>query len=246
VEASLGGDIARNAAVAPAAAQSATVAAEVTSGPSAPEIVDGRDLTLVFDGNRCIHARFCVTGAPKTFLANVKGPWLHPDATPTDLLVEIAHACPSGAVAYRRKDSKPDESAPPVNLIRIRENGPYAVHAALEIAGEAARTRATLCRCGASKQKPYCDGSHHDVPFLASGETETISLDSLATRDGTLAVTPLRNGPLGVAGNLEICSGTGRVVKRVTDAKLCRCGHSNTKPFCDGTHRKVGFAAPGA
>jgi len=246
VEASLGGDIARNAAVAPAAAQSATVAAEVTSGPSAPEIVDGRDLTLVFDGNRCIHARFCVTGAPKTFLANVKGPWLHPDATPTDLLVEIAHACPSGAVAYRRKDSKPDESAPPVNLIRIRENGPYAVHAALEIAGEAARTRATLCRCGASKQKPYCDGSHHDVPFLASGETETISLDSLAARDGTLAVTPLRNGPLGVAGNLEICSGTGRVVKRVTDAKLCRCGHSNTKPFCDGTHRKVGFAAPGA
>lgn len=233
------------AAEAPPPPEAAPASPEVAASPSAPEVVEGRDLTLIFDGNRCIHARFCVTGAPKTFLANVKGPWLHPDETPTDLLVEIAHACPSGAVAYRRKDGRPDETPPPVNLIRIRENGPYAVHADLEIAGEAPRTRATLCRCGASKQKPFCDGSHHEAPFLASGEPETISLDPLATRDGPLAVTPLRNGPLGVAGNLEICSGTGRVVKRVTDAKLCRCGHSNAKPFCDGTHRKAGFTAPG-
>ena len=245
ISASLGG-AEPPAANTEAAPSSPAPAQEMKSGLSAPEIVEGRDLTLVFDGNRCIHARFCVTGAPQTFLANVKGPWLHPDETPTDLLVEIAHACPSGAVAYRRKDGKPDEAPPPVNLIRIRENGPYAVHAELEIVGEAKRTRATLCRCGASKQKPYCDGSHHEIPFASSGEPDTISLDPLTARDGALAVTPLRNGPLGVVGNLEICSGTGRVVKRVTDAKLCRCGHSNTKPFCDGTHRKVGFIAPGS
>jgi CDGSH-type Zn-finger protein len=44
-----------------------------------------------------------------------------------------------------------------------------------------------------------------------------------------------------VRGNLEITSGTGRVVARIVQTKLCRCGGSNTKPFCDGTHAKIGF-----
>jgi CDGSH-type Zn-finger protein/uncharacterized Fe-S cluster protein YjdI len=228
------------------APKSAAPATEVAAPQAAPEIVEGRSLTLVFDGKRCIHARFCVTGAPKTFLANVVGPWLHPDETATERLVEIAHACPSGAVRYHRKDGGADETPPPVNLLRLRENGPYAVHADLVVAGSRESLRATLCRCGASNNKPYCDGSHHAASFAATGEPETISLDPLATRDGELVVEPLRNGPLAVSGALEICSGTGRVVQRVTEATLCRCGHSQKKPFCDGSHRAAGFTAPGA
>jgi uncharacterized Fe-S cluster protein YjdI len=46
---------------------------------------------------RCIHSRQGVTGAPTVFLANVKGPWIHPETMPVDALVEVAHACPSGA-----------------------------------------------------------------------------------------------------------------------------------------------------
>jgi CDGSH-type Zn-finger protein len=42
-------------------------------------------------------------------------------------------------------------------------------------------------------------------------------------------------------GNLEITSGTGRRVACVTQARLCRCGGSATKPFCDGTHTRIGF-----
>ncbi|MCC8363262.1 CDGSH iron-sulfur domain-containing protein [Lysobacter sp. A6] len=42
-------------------------------------------------------------------------------------------------------------------------------------------------------------------------------------------------------GNVEICCGTGRTIDRVTDARLCRCGGSSNKPFCDGTHRRNGF-----
>jgi len=60
-------------------------------------------------------------------------------------------------------------------------------------------------------------------------------------RDGVLAIDPQLNGPLAVRGNLEIMSGTGRVVARVTSARLCRCGGSANKPFCDGTHAKIGF-----
>ena len=48
-----------------------------------------------------------------------------------------------------------------------------------------------------------------------------------------------------VTGNLEICTGTGRTVDRVTSARLCRCGHSATKPFCDNTHLRIGFEADG-
>jgi CDGSH-type Zn-finger protein len=63
----------------------------------------------------------------------------------------------------------------------------------------------------------------------------------LPVRDGELAIDPLLDGPLLVRGNLEITSGTGRVVSRVTTARLCRCGGSANKPFCDGTHAKIGF-----
>ena len=212
---------------------------------SGPEIVEGQDLTLVVDMKRCIHSRFCVTGAPKTFIANVVGPWLHPDETDADLLVEIAHACPSGAIGYRGKGRIGDECAPNVNMMRVRENGPNAIHAPMTLAGEDIGYRATFCRCGQSKNKPFCDGSHHDAGFVASGEPDTISLDPLAVRDGPLQVDPQRNGPLRVTGNLEICAGTGRVVKRVDGAVLCRCGHSKSKPFCDGSHRSAGFEADG-
>ena len=63
----------------------------------------------------------------------------------------------------------------------------------------------------------------------------------LPVRDGPLAIDPLTDGPLQVRGNMEIISGTGRVVTRVESARLCRCGASNTKPFCDGSHARVGF-----
>lgn len=205
------------------------------------ETAKGTKLDIHFESKRCIHARFCVTGAPAVFLANVQGPWLHPDAMEVERVVEIAHACPSGAIQYRRKDGAHDETAPPVNLASIREAGPYALRGQLELDGEPIGFRATLCRCGASKNKPFCDGSHHDVKFNATGEPASGKTDALAVRDGVLAIEPQLNGPLSVRGNLEITSGTGRVVSRVTAAKLCRCGGSASKPFCDGTHARIGF-----
>jgi CDGSH-type Zn-finger protein/uncharacterized Fe-S cluster protein YjdI len=205
------------------------------------ERAEGRSLTVLYDGKKCIHARFCVTGAPSVFLANVEGPWIHPDAAPAESVVEIAHACPSGAIRYRRKDGKPEEAPPPVNLISVREAGPYAVRADLRLPGEAIAFRATLCRCGASKNKPYCDGSHHDVGFAASGEPATTQSEMLAIRNGPLVIEPETDGPLQVRGNLELISGTGRVIARVVRARLCRCGASATKPFCDSSHERIGF-----
>jgi CDGSH-type Zn-finger protein/uncharacterized Fe-S cluster protein YjdI len=231
-----------------AAEPGATPAASATPGsPPVPRVVDGVDeiegekLTLLYDGKKCIHSRWCVTWGPNVFLANVKGPWINPDALDVERLAEIAHLCPSGAIRYRRKDGHPDEAPPLVNLITIREGGPYAVRAGILLDGAPAHYRATLCRCGASKAKPYCDGSHHEIGFTATGEPVSGKTDMLPVRDGPLAIDPETDGPLQVRGNMEIISGTGRVVARTVNARLCRCGGSATKPFCDGTHARIGF-----
>jgi CDGSH-type Zn-finger protein/uncharacterized Fe-S cluster protein YjdI len=225
----------------PPVARTINAAPPVPTREGATDAIEGERLTLLYEGKKCIHARFCVTGAPKVFLANVQGPWIHPDAMDAESLVAIAHACPSGAIRYRRKDGRPDETAPPVNLIAIREGGPYAMRGDLRIDGEPSGFRATLCRCGASKNKPYCDGSHHDIAFSASGEPSTGQADMLPVRDGALEIAPQTDGPLQLRGNIEITSGTGRVVARLTSARLCRCGGSANKPFCDGTHAQIGF-----
>jgi CDGSH-type Zn-finger protein/uncharacterized Fe-S cluster protein YjdI len=231
---------ARPAAV-PAAPESAPDAPPVPVRVNGVEEIEGKKLTLLYEGKKCIHSRFCVTWGPRVFLANVEGPWIHPDAMSVEAVAEIAHACPSGAIRYRRKDGQPDEAAPPVNLLGVREAGPYAVRAELVLDGQPAGFRATLCRCGGSKNKPFCDGTHKSLEFAATGEPPTGQADMLAVRNGPLAIDPQPDGPLAVRGNLEITSGTGRVVARLTSAKLCRCGGSANKPFCDGTHARIGF-----
>lgn len=225
----------------------ATKPAQVGHPSAAPalETIRGQHLTVLFETARCIHARHCVLEAPLAFKANTPGAWIDPDAVPADELVLVARRCPSGAIRYLRHDGAAQEPPPPVNVLRVRENGPYALHAAHAVTGGDTALRASLCRCGQSRRKPWCDGSHGDAGFRASGEPEPQPSDPLPERGGMLAIRPLRDGPLELAGALEICSGTGRTVARGTLFRLCRCGQSRNKPFCDGSHRCAGFKAEG-
>jgi CDGSH-type Zn-finger protein/uncharacterized Fe-S cluster protein YjdI len=205
----------------------------------------GSTIVVRFDGAKCIHSRHCVLDQPQVFRANVSGPWIFPDSASAEAIVQVAHACPSGAITYERADGGPQESIPAVNVARVRENGPLAFRADLEIAGARA-IRATLCRCGASKNKPYCDGSHTAAGFTATGEPPTQPSEALQQRNGPVIVKPIVNGPLEVSGNLELCSATGRTTNRAQKSFLCRCGQSGNKPYCDGTHKKTGFQAEGS
>lgn len=232
-------DEAAVAGPAEAAASKPPAPAQLSEGV---ELIEGEKVEIVYTGKLCIHSRFCVTGAPKVFLANVKGPWIHPDEMDAEELMAVARECPSGAIQYRRRDGGPEEHPPPVNLVRTQEGGPNAFRGDLRIDGKPIGYRATLCRCGVSKNKPYCDGSHHDIGFDATGEPPTgDKTEMLAVRDGPIEIAPQTDGPLMVRGNMEIVSGTGRVVARMQAARFCRCGHSQTKPFCDGSHVRVGF-----
>ena len=207
------------------------------------EVVSSSEVTIVFDGNRCIHARRCVLDRPDVFVPNVKGEWIHPERASASEVLEIAHNCPSGAIQCQQPDGAALEQPPVVNTVQVRENGPLAFHAPLQLGEKDDGFRATLCRCGASKNKPYCDGSHAAAGFTATGEPATQDSEALAQRDGALHIDPTHNGPLHVTGALEIVSGTGRTINRVTDAWLCRCGASKNKPYCDGSHTAAGFTS---
>lgn len=209
------------------------------------EVVRGKEVTITFDGSRCVHSRNCVLSHPEVFVPNVKGEWIYPDAARADVVLALGVNCPSGAIRVARNDgSESSDAAPVVNLLRIRENGPLAFEAPLILRGVLEPgPRATLCRCGASANKPYCDGSHNAAGFTATGEPAVKEAAALEARNGTVAVNPQPNGPLKVVGNLEIVSGTGHTINKVTQTFLCRCGHSQNKPYCDGSHKAAGFVA---
>lgn len=198
-------------------------------------------IAIRFDAAKCIHSRGCVLTRPDVFVPNVAGAWIHPERATPEEIVELAHACPSGAISYRRLDGGPEETPPLVNVARVRENGPLAIAAQIALEGQGDFFRVTLCRCGASKNKPFCDGSHAAAGFAATGEPPVVDSQPLTSRAGVLKVVPQRDGPLRLEGNLEICSGTGHTINRLDKAALCRCGQSSKKPYCDGTHAKVGF-----
>ncbi len=204
------------------------------------EIHKAKDGNLFFDGEKCIHSRNCVLNRPDVFVPDVKGEWIHPENASSGELRAIADNCPSGAIRY--EETGQTQRKPLVNTLYIRENGPYALNADIQLGDEAcASQKMTLCRCGASKNKPYCDGSHVDIGFMATGEVSVVDSPVPESQTGLVVIKLLKDGPVQLDGNLEICAGTGHTVNRVQQVHLCRCGHSKNKPYCDGTHSKIGF-----
>jgi CDGSH-type Zn-finger protein len=98
-----------------------------------------------------------------------------------------------------------------------------------------------LCRCGQSQKKPFCDGSHKTAGFAHDGTAAACAAAELGA--GAVTVTATANGPLHVTGPLTLIGADEKPVYCGTETWLCRCGQSGNKPFCDGSHRKVGFTA---
>lgn len=106
--------------------------------------------------------------------------------------------------------------------------------------------RGTLCRCGASKNKPFCDGSHAEVALLATGAPPKGPKVPLSARDGPVQVRPQRNGPLDVEGNVEILSGTGRAIARLPRPGGAAADTRRPRYFATARTRELDSPANGA
>ena len=93
----------------------------------------------------------------------------------------------------------------------------------------------SLCRCGASKNAPFCDDQHLDIEFLDGGAVTQLSNWMPVTRPQTITVTCVKNGPLKFRGYLRIYNKKGQECVTM-NGQLCRCGNSSKKPFCDEKH----------
>ena len=128
------------------------------------------------------------------------------------------------------------------NRVVVAGDGPLCFEGELRIDGAAADRSVALCRCGESKNKPLCDGSHEQAGFSDPGAVEEGGPGS-ESEGGPLEIKRAPNGPLLLKGDLTIVTGSGRPAWRGTKAALCRCGKSQNKPFCDGAHKAAGFEA---
>ncbi len=128
-------------------------------------------LTVVWKPHLCIHSGNCVRALPKVYNPNEK-PWIKAEnASVEELKAQIA-LCPSGALSYAMATEVPDtENAVnhPVTKVEVRKNGPLMVHGALEVnhndTTDSKERITAFCRCGASGNKPYCDGTHNKIAF---------------------------------------------------------------------------------
>ena len=130
----------------------------------------GKRITLHDNRSVCAHAGHCTAGLPNTFRYGGE-PFIDADADTADRIVEIVNRCPSGALSYTIDEPADDAptGAPAAPAAILVTPGPYAVTGEIGIdqpmnRGAAAR-RYTLCRCGGSKNKSYCDGSHWALQF---------------------------------------------------------------------------------
>ncbi len=131
------------------------------------------------------------------------------------------------------------------NTGRINPNGPLVLAGRITVNGDDGAVlfegdKTWLCRCGNSQKKPFCDGSHKQAGFAHDGIAAPCAATELAA--GALTVAVIGNGPLHLTGPLVLTGADDKPVYCGTETWLCRCGQSGNKPFCDGTHKKVGFS----
>lgn len=127
------------------------------------------EITILWKPKTCIHAAECVKRLPKVYRPSEK-PWIKMNNATTDELIVQVGTCPSGALAYYRNNQEEIEIMESKTKITVMKNGPLLVNGTMEVtkpdgSSENKTNTTAFCRCGASSNKPYCDGEHKKIDF---------------------------------------------------------------------------------
>ena len=210
-------------------------------------IYQGKEIVVTWNGKRCIHVAECIRRLGIVFDTR-KVPWVQPDNADADTVADVVMHCPTGALHFQWTDTGMTEAIPAENTVEVSPNGPLYVRGDITIVDsdnevQLRDTRVALCRCGASKGKPLCDGSHRQLKFrhVMSPEQIIAAPDTPQNAAGKMEIEPLENGPLMIKGNFRLRFSGADQDQMTSDRAFCRCGSSGTKPFCDGSHKKISF-----
>jgi uncharacterized Fe-S cluster protein YjdI/CDGSH-type Zn-finger protein len=145
---------------------------EYRKQPGVEREYENDDIVVYWEPGLCVHVGRCLRILPEVFDVDAR-PWVNISAANADEIAEAILACPSGALQFRRKDGGPQEEPPEQTIVRLRPNGPMYVQGHIRIEGPGRKllretTRAALCRCGASQNKPYCDNSHRKIDWKSA------------------------------------------------------------------------------
>ncbi|NHF60261.1 hypothetical protein FK220_012980 [Flavobacteriaceae bacterium TP-CH-4] len=128
------------------------------------------ELTVVWKPKKCIHSGICVKTLPQVYDPNEK-PWIKAENATVEELKSQIELCPSGALTYELEGTEENGSTSKTDTeVRVRENGPLLINGVLTVTlGDGTVEKKTgntaFCRCGASNNKPYCDGTHRSMDF---------------------------------------------------------------------------------
>lgn len=126
------------------------------------------EVTVVWEPSKCIHSGDCVRGLPAVFDVNAR-PWVNVEGANAQQLINQVNQCPSGALSIMEEDNKPF-SPDPISTVNVIPNGPLIIEGQLRLADDGEgelleSTKTAFCRCGASANKPFCDGAHKKSGF---------------------------------------------------------------------------------
>jgi uncharacterized Fe-S cluster protein YjdI len=129
------------------------------------------EVTIVWKNEQCIHSTLCWKGLNSVFNPTER-PWIKPEGASTHDIIEQVKKCPSGALSYFMNDEMEAESikVESETIVEVAPNGPLLVYGNVSVkdaqGNETKKNKVTaFCRCGASSNKPFCDGTHKKIDF---------------------------------------------------------------------------------
>ena len=132
------------------------------------------NLTIVWKPDVCIHSTKCWNGLASVFNPRQK-PWINMEGAGAEQIKEQVSNCPSGALSYieNNKEDNDDRETELTTSVEVMKNGPLMVYGNLLVkdgkGNEVKKNKVTaFCRCGASANKPFCDGAHIKIGFKDS------------------------------------------------------------------------------